>query len=281
MHRINKTDGEITELIFASDLDQTLIFSEKHINYYLKDKVIPAELKNENIITYMLSETFEKLRILNDKLIMIPTTTRTLEQYERIMIFRSSISPRFAVVNHGGSILENGVPSLDWERHIHDKISTGCDPLSDMIDRFKKQLYNEDWVLDIRQVDKLFFYCIIQLDNTPMSELTAFMKKIEAVNWYSCLHGRKLYFLPKPLNKWNAIEFIKNILPPQHVVASGDSYMDFELLSMADYSVLPSHGEICNKLNPSEKCIITNSKGLIASLEILQIVEKLLKILNE
>ncbi|HEY9061688.1 MAG TPA: HAD family hydrolase [Pseudobacteroides sp.] len=261
-------------MIFASDLDQTLIFSEKHITDDLKDKVIPSEFKNESIITYMLSETFEKLKSLNDKLILIPTTTRTLEQYERIMIFKSSILPKFAVVNHGGSILEDGVLNHDWDKHINEKISTSCEPIEHMIDRFKSQIFHEDWVLDFRKIDNLFFYCIVQLDATPMSELTAFMTEIEAHGWHSCLHGRKLYFMPKQLNKWNAIEYIKNMLPPQHVMASGDSYMDFELLSMADYAILPSHGEICNKLNPGEKCIITNSKGLQASIEILQIVER-------
>lgn len=261
-------------MIFASDLDQTLIFSEKHISIDLKDKVIPSEYKNESIITYMLYETFEKLKSLNNNLILIPTTTRTLEQYERIMIFKSYIWPRFAVVNHGGSILEDGVPNMDWDKHISELISVGCEPIEQMIGRFKSQLFHEGWVLDFRQIDKLFFYCIIQLDATPMGELTAFMTEVESHGWHSCLHGRKLYFMPKPLNKWNAIEYIKNMLPTQQVIASGDSYMDFELLSMADYAILPSHGEICNKFNPGEKCIITNSKGLQASLEILQLVER-------
>lgn len=275
MYRINKTDGEITKLIFATDLDQTLIFSEKHITEALKDKVIPSEMKNESIITYMLHDTLGKIKSLNDKLILIPTTTRTLEQYERINVFRSSIFPKFAVVNHGGSVLIDGVLDRNWEKLMQNKLSD-CDSLVHILDKFKSQLYHENWVLDVRQVETFFFYCIVQLDATPMDELNDFIMEIESYNWYSCLHGRKLYFIPKSLNKWNAIEYIRNMLPNKQVVASGDSYMDFELLSMADYAILPSHGEICNKFNPGKKCIITNGTGLEASLEILQIVEKIL-----
>ncbi len=275
MHRTNKTYGEITKLIFATDLDQTLIFSEKHITNELKDRVVPAETKNGSIITYMLHETLDKIKSLRDKLILIPTTTRTLEQYERINIFRSCVSPKFAVVNHGGSVLIDGVPDKNWDKCIQDKLSVGCEPLVNILDKFKSQLYHENWILDIRQVESFFFYCIVNIDTTPMTELSDFMKEIEAYNWYSCLHGRKLYFLPKSLNKWNAIEYIKDMLPNKQVVSSGDSYMDFELLFMADYAILPSHGEICNKFKPSNKCIITNSKGIEASLEILHIVEKI------
>lgn len=268
-------------MIFASDLDQTLIYSEKHIDDCYKDKAFPIEYKDDRIISYILHDTLQKLRDIKDKLIFIPTTTRTLEQYERIMAFKPDLSPTYAVVNHGGTVLINGIPDLKWEEKIRQAINSQCESISFIKELFKREIASDSWVLDIRQVEELFFYCILDLDKTPNTMLQSFMGEVLKYNWQSCLHGRKLYFIPKPINKWNAIEYIKSMLPDQELAASGDSFMDFELLDMADYAILPSHGEICSRLIEGERCIITQEKGIGASLEIVSIVEGLLKSCNE
>ncbi|MDP4181327.1 MAG: HAD family hydrolase, partial [Bacillota bacterium] len=146
-------------MIFVSDLDQTLIFSKKHIGEGLEDKVLPIEMKNEEIISYIHKEVLEKLRNLNDKLIFIPATTRTLEQYNRVQAFKEYLSPKYAIVNHGGSILVNGELDLKWQNHISDIVSKQCATLNYIKEMFKNKLYNEEWVIDIRQVEDLFLYC--------------------------------------------------------------------------------------------------------------------------
>jgi hypothetical protein len=54
-------------------------------------------MKDDKIISYILSDTLENLKSLMDKVIFIPATTRTMEQYRRIKIFRD-IVPKYAVV---------------------------------------------------------------------------------------------------------------------------------------------------------------------------------------
>ncbi|MDP4180094.1 MAG: hypothetical protein Q8942_03260, partial [Bacillota bacterium] len=164
-----------------------------------------------------------------------------------------------------------------WQNHISDIVSKQCATLNYIKEMFKNKLYNEEWVIDIRQVEDLFLYCILDLEKTPFDKLNSFMSDMRNHNWQACLHGRKLYFIPKPINKWNAVEYLKDMLPDKIIAASGDSYMDFELLEMADYKVLPFHGEVCNKFSPGDTCLRTKTEGLSASLEILEIIESFLK----
>ncbi len=262
-------------MIFVSDLDQTLIYSEKFIEEGLKSSVIPIEMKDDKIISYILSDTLENLKSLMDKVIFIPATTRTMEQYRRIKIFRD-IVPKYAVVNHGGSILIDGEPDKDWQRCVRESLCTKCEAIKKVRETFVNGIYNSSWVLDIREVEDLFFYCIVDNLKIPEKGLLEYVSYIESSNWQSCLHGRKLYFIPRAVNKWNAVEYIKNMLPGHIIAASGDSVMDLELLEMADYKIMPAHGEAYDALKNRENGIKTPGTGFKASCEILDAVGRLM-----
>jgi hydroxymethylpyrimidine pyrophosphatase-like HAD family hydrolase len=262
-------------LIFVSDLDQTLIYSEKFIEEVVKDRVMPVEMKDEKIISYILQDTLENLKKMMDRTIFIPATTRTMEQYNRISIFRE-LTPLYAVVNHGGSILVNGKPDQTWQRCVRDSLCTQCESIKKVREVFDNDIYDSSWVLDIREVEDLFFYCIVENDRIPNKDLEGYMDYMEDSNWQTCLHGRKLYFIPRAVNKWNAVEYIKNMHPGHSIAASGDSIMDLELLEMADYQIMPAHGEAYDALKNRIRGIKTQSTGFKASYEILTAVERLI-----
>lgn len=263
-------------MIFVSDLDQTLIYSGKFIDHRVENRVMPIEVKDDKVISYVFTDTFLKLKSLMEQLIFIPATTRTLEQYKRIQIFRDRMIPEYAVVNHGASILINGETDVCWQKHVRNNINQQCEGIKKVKENFQSEIGDDSWVLDIREVEDLFFYCIIECERAPHNELETFMTHMDSLNWKSCLHGRKLYFMPKTIHKGNAVEYIRNLLPDHKIVASGDSLMDLELLKMADYSIVPAHGEAFDALKDSDMCVKTVSQGFPASLEILERVEQLL-----
>lgn len=96
-------------IIFNSDLDNTLIYSYKR-DIGMNKKCV--EVYQEREISFMTNQSFRLLQMLNEKVMIVPTTTRTMEQYKRISLGIGI--PKYALVCNGGILLENGVISKKW-----------------------------------------------------------------------------------------------------------------------------------------------------------------------
>ena len=98
-------------MIFASDLDQTLIYSQPlERAEELGDRIITAELIDGKVRSYMSSSSYQLLQKLMTELIFIPVTTRTMQQYNRIHLISQMLKPTYAVTSNGGNILIDGQP---------------------------------------------------------------------------------------------------------------------------------------------------------------------------
>ncbi|MEM5592569.1 hypothetical protein AAHH67_14175 [Niallia circulans] len=73
--------------------------------------------------------------------------------------------------------------------------------------------------------DNLFFYYV--LNTTIDSDLKIQLAKIAAANgWNISLQGRKLYFMPSPVCKGEAIKYIKEREGIEQTIGAGDSLLD-------------------------------------------------------
>ena len=96
-------------MIFASDLDRTLIYSNRLLTKnHLPVPIRNVEVYNGREISYMTEKAIALLRELADEMMFIPVTTRTVEQYHRIALFREEIRPTYAITCNGGVVLNNG-----------------------------------------------------------------------------------------------------------------------------------------------------------------------------
>lgn len=265
-------------MLFASDLDRTLIYSEKLIDDSLKKaaNIRLVETKNGEAITFMTEKVIEQLKILSKKGMFVPVTTRTIEQYKRISVFYKEMSPVYSVVSNGGNILINGEVNQKWNKIVKNKMEQMCLALEDVLDKFK-EIHSKQWVHHLRVADGLFFYCIINEDCIPIEALSSFSKCLEKDNWRTVLHGRKLYFLPNCVNKRDAITYIAERENIERIVAAGDSLVDLDMADIANHFISPCHGEIFNlvKDEKSKKMIqFTDCSGIMAGDEILDNVIK-------
>ena len=89
--------------VFHADLDNTLIFSYRHDIGQEKRCV---EVYQGREISFITEKTHRLLREINEKMLVVPTTTRTREQYERITLGVGELP--FALVCNGGVLLING-----------------------------------------------------------------------------------------------------------------------------------------------------------------------------
>ena len=96
-------------VVFFTDLDNTMIYSYKHD--IGKDKIC-AEIYQDREVSFITPKTAELLKEVNNKVILIPTTTRTIEQYERIDLGYGT--PKYALVCNGGVLLVNGKEDINW-----------------------------------------------------------------------------------------------------------------------------------------------------------------------
>ena len=267
-------------MLFVSDLDRTLIYSRKFILDPLsgeKFNVRLIETKAGEEISFMLESSINKLRELSRSLSFVPVTTRTLEQYQRIHIFQNEIIPPFAIVSNGGNILINNEIDKEWNNIIRSKVLLQCLPLRAVLEEFDKVMCG-DWVISKRHADDLFLYFIIDQNAIPFDELNYFELWLKANGWAMSLQGRKLYFVPNCITKWNAIFYIKELACAGKTCAAGDSLLDLCMLEMADFAIAPRHGEVARILeagnNTEGKIHITKSSGIHAADEILDYVRE-------
>ena len=86
--------------ILFTDLDNTLIYSKKTD---IKKRISVEVYRGEDN-SFMSKYSYELLKKLHERLLIVPVTTRTYMQYERINL---SIVPKYVLCANGGQLLKN------------------------------------------------------------------------------------------------------------------------------------------------------------------------------
>ncbi|MBE5812936.1 MAG: hypothetical protein E7314_04705 [Clostridiales bacterium] len=248
-------------MIFATDLDNTMIFSHRLI-HGAESQVQCVEYYNGKPLTYMTHTSIAKLNSITQKINVIPITTRSIAQFHRIEIF--SKLP-IVVVDNGGTIFQKGVAHKDWENHISGILKN----------------YNFDDVLKIfstlpgltlspRLVDGKFVFA--KSDETDLCK-QILQSKLNTKIWQISFQGKKIYAIPTDISKGNALKFINEQLLNNNdpVISAGDSNLDLSMLEYSDYSIVPCD---CSLSSPK---FIRLGNGIQTSDEILDFVTTLSK----
>lgn len=258
-------------MIFASDLDRTLIYSQRAMGLPQDPaQHLPVELYNGEYISYMSKKTSFLLRELQQFAAFVPVTTRTVEQYKRIFHIASHMKPKYAITSNGGNILIDGEPDPAWALRIR-RLQDDYLNHDELLRRFR-EIASPDWVLREYLADGLFYTVIIDREKIPAEWVRSFGKEIASLGWSLSIQGRKLYLIPAEINKGSAMLYVKERLSSAFAAASGDSLLDESLLKAADYALAPAHGELYAAYAGSGDYHFTQGSGIAASEEILQAV---------
>lgn len=264
-------------MLFASDLDQTLIYSHKtFISKEIDEQIRPVERLDDRFISYMTHRALCKLSEVSKRVLFVPVTTRTKLQYQRINFLDYDITHQYAVTSNGGTIFSEGVEDKDWSQLVLEG-RDNCLAARDLIDKFD-EISHPSWVIKDsgKLADNLFYYCLIEREKIPVTELAAFKIWASENNWELSVQGRKLYLVPLNVNKKAAIYYIQEKEGMSSVVAAGDSSLDLDMLKAADLALAPAHGELYSLYlqgTPGlEKIRFTQKSGIEAAEEILESV---------
>lgn len=230
-------------IIFHSDLDNTLIYSYKHD--IGKDKVC-AEIYQEREISFMTKKSYELLKKVNEKVLIVPTTTRTKEQYDRIFLGVESF--KYALVCNGGVLLINGMEDEKWYRESLELTANAQKELE------KAKLWLEkdiNTTFEVRNIKDLF---VFTKSSKPEYAKEGLEKLLDLSVVEVLLNGVKVYVMPKSLNKGEAVKRFKNRMSAgsidiksfkaEHVdkiIAAGDSLFDIAMLKQADTALMPAN----------------------------------------
>lgn len=261
--------------MFASDLDRTLIYSNRALAEFKQDDnrdLIGVEHRNNEEVAFMTRKAFECLKVVADNLLFVPVTTRTYEQFSRISIFRRDIPLTYAVTSNGANIIYKGMPLMDWKAVVQNRLEKECACLDEMIAKVKEFPIKGT----LKKAEDLFFYYILDKELTlDVKDLIKSMAKNNG--WRVSIQGRKLYLMPKPVCKGEAVMFIKEREGINTLFGAGDSLLDYDFLKVCDYPLVPSHGELV-KEKIIEHFLITEKWGVQAGEEILLLIATILNV---
>lgn len=275
----------MSKILFASDLDATLLYSAARLAADPPQSemghVVVAEYHEKVPFGYTPLYIFDKLRQLvqEQDLVFAPVTTRTREQYARTKFSPLAPNgiPAYAAVANGAEILLDGkTVDKKWSEQISHLIADNHSPFVE----FKQQvadIASKTWIKKFRSVETYFFYLVMDRNLVP-PQFIASCEGLAADNgWKVSLQGRKMYFVPRKLTKQLAVEEIQRRTGAETVVSAGDSLLDVSMLTKADVSIRPAHGELEDTGFHLDNLIVTSGRGINSALDILDIVENVTK----
>lgn len=232
-------------VLIATDLDRTLIYSAAALGLNMPDAQAPrllcVETYRHQPLSYLTEDAAGLLAQLARTTALVPATTRTREQYERLRL--PGPAPEFAVCANGGELLVHGEPDRPWRARVRRALAAECAPLQDVRAHLLRTA-DPGWLLKERTADDLFVYLVVDRDRLPHHWAKDLAEWAGARGWTVSLQGRKLYAVPRPLTKSAAVTEIARRTGATRILAAGDSLLDADLLLAADHGWRPGHGEL-------------------------------------
>jgi len=209
-------------------LDNTIIFSYKH---NIGEPKLNVEIYQGREISYITERTFELLQKVRKKMLIVPTTTRTMEQYKRIELGIGDF--KYALVSNGGILLIDGESDEEWYRESLVIVEESKEKMEKALFLLENE---NNRIFEVRFINDLFLFTKC---NQPENVVLTLKKQLNTNLVDVFNNGVKVYVVPKQLNKGKAVERLKEKLKPEYVIAAGDSEFDISMVLSADKGIVP------------------------------------------
>lgn len=234
-------------IVFNTDLDNTMIFSYKHD---IGEHKRCAEIYQGREISFITDRTFELLKKVKEQVLFVPTTTRTIEQYNRIDLGIGT--PKYALVCNGGVLIIDG---KEDERWYADSLKMTADCTGELKKAEEVLAVDAHRSFEVRNIRNLFVFTKSEEPQKSVENLKDRLNT-EKMNVFST--GVKVYAVPKSLGKGIAVERLRTKLKPDRVIAAGDSEFDISMLKKADIPIAPE--ELVRISDLPKNTIISNGE---------------------
>jgi len=157
--------------VACTDLDRTLIYSASALALSGPDAELPrllcVELYDSRPLSFITEAAAASLDLLSTTATLVPTTTRTPEQYLRVQL--PGKPPAFAICANGGHLLVDGEDDPAWNRLVRKRIAEGAS-----VEQVHGHLQaiSGDFVVSLRVAAGLFAYAVVDLTTVPEAWIT-------------------------------------------------------------------------------------------------------------
>lgn len=136
--------------LLCTDLDNTLIYSYKH---ELGNEKRNVELYQGREISFITEKTYELLKKVNQQYQIVPVTTRTVEQYQRIHL---GIHPfQYALTCNGGILLVDGKREDTWYLESRKMTEPAVPAMKKAMEYLEKDARRK---FELRYIEELFVF---------------------------------------------------------------------------------------------------------------------------
>jgi len=209
-------------------MDNTIIYSYKR---NIGENKLNVELYNGREISFISEKTHDLLKKVSEKMTIIPTSTRTEEQYKRIDL-DIGIVP-YALVCNGGVLLVNGKRDREWYLESLQMIRNSRPEM----EKAQQILAGDSRrKFELRFLDELFIFTKCEKPDEVIKDLNKTLKT-ELVDVFH--NGEKVYVVPKKLNKGMAVKRLRKKMNPGYILAAGDSEFDVSMVEESDFGCVP------------------------------------------
>ncbi len=219
-------------ILFTCDLDNTLIHSYKKAS----DTDICVECADDGKkLSYMTPDAYSGLDEIDklENLCIVPLTTRSIEQYQRIHLFKDRY-PKYALTSNGGNLLIDNVISEEWHSESVELIKECIPELKKAIEILKA---DDKIQFEPRFVDELFVYT---KSDEPEKTAENMREKLDLEVVSVFTNNLKVYAMPKILSKGTAVKRFRKKFGFEFTISAGDSDFDLPMLEYTDISFYPS-----------------------------------------
>ena len=244
---------------FFTDLDNTLIYSYKHDIGTDKECV---EFYNDREISFATKNTLKLIKELNNSIMIIPTSTRTIEQFNRI---RLGINFKYSLVCNGGILLVDGVRDKNWYQDSLSLVEESIPEVKKAINYLKddSRRYFEQ-----RFIENLFLFTKCHEPENVVNNLKKLLN-ISIVDVFN--NGDKVYVVPNTLSKGRAIKRFLEKVKLEKTFSAGDSEFDISMVKATDIGIIPKEFPISVEKYNS---IYQANKNMVFSDELLDYITK-------
>lgn len=210
------------------DLDNTAIYSHRHD---IGPRKRCVEWYRGRAVSFVTEQALALLWELRRRVLIVPTTTRTVEQYERIDLRSGAFS--YALVCNGGILLLDGKRDARWYEESLRLAREGRTALEEALRLLER---DERRCFPLRFIEELFVFTKCEKPESVAADLKSRpgMQHVDVL-----CNGTKLYVIPKSLNKGAALKRLEGRLANDFVIAAGDSAFDISMLREADLGLAP------------------------------------------
>lgn len=215
-------------MILFVDLDNTLIYSYKHDIGSRKRNV---ELYQGREISFITEDTWQYLKRLKARIEIVPLSTRSVEQYQRINLGVGDFP--YALVCNGGILLKDGQRVESWYENSLSEIKDSNEEIRKGLALLERDSRR---TLELRYIEELFVFTKCEEAEKVVLELREKLNcgYVDVFN-----NGAKVYIVPKMLTKGRALERFMEYQKEHFSIAAGDSEFDISMLKTANLALAP------------------------------------------